>query len=49
MGKNAGDWMAAVMVLALVFLLVRPGSPARDAVDVFAGAFISLVQTVTSV
>lgn len=44
--KGAGDWIAAVFLVALVYLLVRPRSAAADAVDLFAKAMTSVVKAV---
>jgi hypothetical protein len=44
---SAGDWIAALFVLVIIYVLVRPSSAAADAVDLFAKAMTSIVKAVT--
>lgn len=46
---TVGDFMAAIFLVALIFLLVKPKSPAADAVKAFGDAMIALTSAVTSV
>jgi Na+/H+ antiporter NhaD/arsenite permease-like protein len=39
------DWAAALFVVTLVYLLVRPQSKAADAVSAFASAMAAIVKT----
>lgn len=45
--KGIGDWVAALFLLAIVYILVRPNSAAADAVDLFSKAMASIVRAVT--
>lgn len=42
-----GDFLAGIFVVALIYMLVKPGSPASDAVRLFGEAVTSIVGTVT--
>jgi hypothetical protein len=44
---GAGEWVAALFVVAVVYVLVRPNSQAAQLVDAFGRLLISLVQTAT--
>lgn len=44
----AGDWIAGIFLLAIIYMLVRPQSVAADAVHLFGEAVTSLVATVTT-
>jgi Na+/H+ antiporter NhaD/arsenite permease-like protein len=39
------DWAAALFVLTLVYVLVRPNSKAADAVSAFSSAMAAIVRT----
>lgn len=47
MGRNIGDWLGLLFVVALIFLLVRPGSGAVALVNAFAHLLTALVQQAT--
>lgn len=40
-----GDWMAALFLLAVIYMLVKPSSPASGAISAFTGALSSLITT----
>lgn len=42
-----GDWFAALFIIALLYMLVRPQSVASDAVRLFGDAMVSLVRAAT--
>lgn len=42
-----GDLIAAVFMLAVLFMLVRPSSPAPDLIDAVTGAFAGLLSVAT--
>lgn len=42
-----GDWAAAVFLVAVVYVLVRPRSAAASAVDQFSKAMAAIVRNVT--
>lgn len=42
-----GDWLALVLVVAIVYLLVRPSSKAAEMVDAFGRLMIGLVKSAT--
>lgn len=42
-----GDWIAALFLLAIVYVLVRPNSVAASAVDLFSTALASIVRATT--
>lgn len=42
-----GDWIAALFLLVIVYVLVRPSSAAASAVDLFSKAMASIVRAVT--
>lgn len=44
----AGDWFALLFLVSVVYLLVRPRSAARQAVDEFSRAMVAIVQTSVS-
>lgn len=48
MKKIAGDWFAGIFALVLIYMLVKPSSPAAQAVQTISQALISLVSSVTS-
>ena len=48
MKASVGDFLAAIFLLALVYVLVRPRSRASEAVRLFGDAVASLVRTVTN-
>lgn len=41
------DLAAAIFIVTIIYVLVRPRSAAVTFVDAFAGAFASIVRTVT--
>jgi hypothetical protein len=45
--RAVGDWAAALFLVALVYVLVRPQSAAADMVTQFSKAMAALVRTVT--
>lgn len=47
MKATAGDFVAGVFFVALIYVLVRPNSAATAAVKLFSDAMVSLVRTVT--
>lgn len=44
MSKFVGDWFALFFLVTVVYLLVRPRSAARQAVDDFATAMVALTK-----
>jgi hypothetical protein len=44
---GAGDWIAALFLLVIVYVLVRPRSAAAAAVDLFSKALASIVRATT--
>lgn len=44
---TAGDWVAALFLLTIVYVLVRPQSAAASAVDLFSKAMASIVRATT--
>ena len=44
---SVGDWIAALFLVVIIYVLVRPNSAAADAVDLFAKAMTSIVKAVT--
>lgn len=44
---SVGDWIAALFLLVIIYVLVRPQSAAAAAVDQFAKAMASVVKAVT--
>lgn len=42
-----GDWMAAVILVAFVYVLVRPESRARAALDSITDGLVALITTAT--
>lgn len=47
MKRLAGDWIALVFLVAVVYVLVRPRSAAAAAVDMFAESMAAIVRNVT--
>ncbi len=45
LGGLVGDFVTAVFLLAVVYVLVRPRSKAADAVRLFGDAIATLVKT----
>lgn len=46
MNKGAiGDWLSALFLLAVVYMLVKPSSPASGAISAFTTALSSLITT----
>lgn len=41
------DWFAALLLVTVIYVLVRPQSKAAEFVDLFAKAMTALVRTVT--
>lgn len=48
MKHMAGDWIAGIFLLALVYLLVRPRSAAASAITEFAKAMTAITKNVVS-
>lgn len=44
---GVGDWVAALFLLVIVYVLVRPQSAAASAVDLFSKALASIVRATT--
>lgn len=44
---SVGDWIAALFLLVIVYVLVRPNSAAADAVDLFSKAMAAVVRATT--
>lgn len=42
-----GDWVAALFLIVVIYVLVRPKSAAADAVDLFSKAMAAIVRSVT--
>lgn len=42
-----GEVLIGVIYLAIVYVLVRPGSPAANAIKVVSGALVGVVGSVT--
>lgn len=40
-----GDWIAALFLLTVVYMLVKPSSPASASIGAFATALSSLITT----
>lgn len=45
--SSIGDWIAALFLLVIVYVLVRPSSAAADAVDLFSKAMSAVVRATT--
>lgn len=45
--SSVGDWIAALFLVVIVYVLVRPSSAAASAVDLFSKAMTSIVKAVT--
>lgn len=43
-----GEWVSLLFFAALIYVMVRPGSPAVAAVQEFGKAMVALVQTATA-
>lgn len=48
MSKYVWEYLTGVAVLAIVYMLVRPGSPAAQAVKDISDALQTLIRTSTS-
>lgn len=44
---SLGDWVAALFLLVILYVLVRPRSAAAEAVDLFAKAMTAVVRATT--
>jgi hypothetical protein len=44
---SVGDWIAALFLLVIIYVLVRPNSAAADAVDLFSKAMAAIVRATT--
>lgn len=44
---SVGDWIGALFLITIIYVLVRPRSAAADAVDQFSKAMTSIVKAVT--
>jgi hypothetical protein len=44
---NVADWITGILLLAMVYLLAKPDSPAADFISAFSGAMVALVKTAT--
>lgn len=47
MKAHLGDMFGALFLLAVLYMLVRPGSPAPDIIGAVTGAFNDLVHLAT--
>ncbi len=47
MKGQLADWFAALFLVAVVYVLVRPRSAAADAVKGFSDAMVAIVKTAT--
>lgn len=47
MSKNIWSVISGVIILGIIYMLVRPGSPAASAVTQVGDALTALVQTAT--
>jgi hypothetical protein len=45
--SSIGDWIAALFLVVIIYVLVRPSSAAASAVDLFSKAMASIVRAVT--
>lgn len=45
--RNAADWITGVILLAMVYLLVKPDSVAAEFIASFTGAMAALVKAAT--
>lgn len=43
----AGDWLAGLFLLVIIYVLVRPRSAAASAVDLFSKGMAAIVRNVT--
>lgn len=46
--NNLADWITTLLLVALLYMLVRPDSVAADFVSAFTGAMTALVQYATT-
>lgn len=44
-----GDWVAALFLVVVIYVLVRPRSAAAEAVDLFSKAMAAIVRSVTDI
>lgn len=47
MKGTVGDWVAALFLVTVVYVLVRPRSAAADAVELFSKGMAAIVRNVT--
>jgi hypothetical protein len=47
MMRGWADWLSLVFVVAIVYLLVRPGSKAAETVGAFTDMIVSMVRRAT--
>jgi hypothetical protein len=43
------DWLALLVVVAVVYVLVRPGSKAAEAIDGYTSMIINIVKAATDI
>ena len=48
-GAAVGDWLGLLAVVAIIFLLVRPGSKAAETVDAIGTLLVALVRSATDI
>lgn len=48
MKKLSKDWMAGIFLIAVVYMLVKPSSPAAAAITAIGEALTALIGSVTS-
>lgn len=48
-GKVIGEWFSVLLIVAVLYLLVRPGSRSVDFVREFGAAMTALIATATDV
>lgn len=44
-----GDWLGLVFIVALIFLLVRPGSKATETITAVGGMLVAIVRSATDI
>lgn len=44
---NLADWLTGLLLLAMVYLLAKPDSPATDFISAFSAAMVALVKAAT--
>lgn len=44
---SIGDWLAAIFLVAVIYVLVRPRSAAAEAVQMFSKGMAAIVRNVT--